>query len=172
MSYSAPPNFTTGAVVVESELDTLSDDITFLANPPKARVYNSANLTLTTATLTALTFNTERQDSDTMHSTATNTSRLTFTTAGFYVIGGHARFAANATGYRELQFRLNGTTNIAAVIDHTATAVARELCLTTGYQFAAGDYVELMAYQTSGGNLDVEATGNHSPEAWAIWQAL
>ena len=57
-----------------------------------------------------------------MHSTVSNTGRITATTAGKYLIGGHIEFAANATGLRELYIRLNGTTiNVNAIAAAGAT---------------------------------------------------
>ena len=172
--YTAPPNFVTGAVLTEAQLDILSDDISFLANPPHCRVYNSAAFSHTsTGNNVAVTFDSERRDTDTMHSTATNTSRITFTTAGFYAVGGHVEFAANATGVRGIAIRLGGATYIAA--DNrlsTGGALGTQMSIATRYAFAAGDYVELMAYQSSGGNLNINAAGNFSPEFWAEWEAL
>ena len=164
MAYSAPPNFVAGAVLTEAQLDTLSDDITFLANPPRCRVYNSANISLTTGVDTALTFNSERYDTDTMHSTAVNTSRITFTTAGTYDIKGHVSFAANATGQRTLLVRVDGATIIAVQKTDATAAGSVEVSVATEYAFTAGQYVELVASQNSGGALNVTAGGNYSPE--------
>jgi hypothetical protein len=173
VSYSAPPNFTTGAIVTEAQLDTLSNDITFLANPPKARVYNSANISIPDVTDTALTFNSERFDTDTMHSTVSNTGRITFTTAGTYLVGATVEFAANATGRRHLHLRVNGSTYIAGERAPSATAADTALLsVATLYAFSAADYVEVVVYQNSTAALNVTAAGNRSPEFWAIWQSL
>ena len=51
-----------------------------------ARVYNTGNLTITNATETALTYNSEHFDTDTIHDTGSNTSRLTCKTAGKYTM--------------------------------------------------------------------------------------
>ena len=68
-----------------------------------ARVYNSTDFTHnSTGNWVAVTFDTERFDTDTIHSTSTNTSRLTINTGGKYLIGGAVTFTANATGQRQL----------------------------------------------------------------------
>jgi hypothetical protein len=131
--------------------------------PIAARVYNSGALTITTATTTTLTFDSERFDLGGLHSTSSNTARLTAPVDGVYAIFGHIRWDNNATGVRELIVRLNGATIIAAEKDDAA-GEAMGQSLATLYQLAAGDYVELRARQTSGGNLNVTATGNYSPE--------
>jgi hypothetical protein len=129
-----------------------------------ARVYNDADITLTTGTLTALTFNQERFDSDTIHSTSSNTSRLTATTAGVYVITGTARFATNATGNRRVLIRLNGATYIAEQTQAAVSGLQTTLTVATIYTLAATDYVELVALQSSGGDLAVTVSANISPE--------
>ena len=131
-----------------------------------ARVYNSANIACTNAADTLLTFNSERYDTDTIHSTASNTGRLTATTAGKYHISATVIFAASATGARGLQIRLNGTTTV-AIVRTPAVAGGTDstaLTISTDYDLAATDYVELLAYQTSGGSLNAVAGGNYSPE--------
>jgi hypothetical protein len=137
---------------------------------PAVRVYHNAAQSITSATPTALAFNSERFDqagnaADTMHDNVTNNSRLTCRYAGVYQITGNASFAANATGYRQLEIKLNNTTTIESSIDMTAsgTVASRILC-TTLYSLAVNDYVELIAYQTSGGGLNVDVIGNLSPE--------
>lgn len=131
-----------------------------------ARVYNSANISVVSGgSGTILTFNSERYDTDNIHSTVSNTSRLTATTAGKYHISGTLFFANNTTGARGLQILLNGATNIAIVrIPTVAGTDVPALNISTVYDLAAGDYVELIAYQTSSGALNVTASGNQSPE--------
>lgn len=173
MAYSTPPNFATGAILTEAQLDILSNDIAFLANPPKCRVYNSAAISVTNNVETALTFNSERFDTDTMHSTAVNTGRITFTTAGTYLVGGSIRWADTAsTAAQRLAIRVGGATKIAETLNNHANNGGSPITVTTLYAFSAGDYVELVAYQNTAGALNVTATGNQSPEFWAVWVSL
>lgn len=131
-----------------------------------ARVYNNANITLSNGAVTALTFNSERFDTDSFHSTSVNPSRLTIPVTGLYLCGLHEQFATNGTGVRAVAIRLNGTTNIGVVEQVPAAAASTDLSLTTLYSFTAGDYIEAIGYQNSGGSLDVVAVGNASPEFW------
>jgi hypothetical protein len=137
------------------------------AGGPGCRVYNSGAITIANNTTTALTFDTERYDTDTMHSTSSNTSRITATTAGKYLIGGCVRFASNSTGARYLFVVLNGTTNIVASSMAADANHYPDLNVSTVYDLAANDYIELAVNQSSGGNLDVSVNGNTSPEFWA-----
>lgn len=145
------------------------DDLAFIHDPPSCRVRNSADISIPNNTLTVLTFNAERFDTDGMHSTSVNTGRITFATAGKYIIGGDIEWVGNVTNVRLIGIRLNGATIIAYADQiNSDTAVLRQSVVTL-YQFAAGDYVELLAYQNSGGALTVSALGNYSPEFWAAW---
>ena len=49
---------------------------------PSARAYNDANISIANVTSTPLTFNSERWDTDTIHSTVTATGRLTAVKSG------------------------------------------------------------------------------------------
>lgn len=174
MAYAVPTNFAAGAVLTEAQLDVLGNDIVFLANPPKCRVYNSAPIShVASGTVQAVTFDSERYDTDTMHSTSVNTSRITFTTAGTFAVFGNLAFAANATGFRAIELRLNGTTYIASiVIPAVGGGIPTRLGVYTEYAFTAGQYVELIANQTSGGALNLEQSGNAYPEFGARWVSL
>lgn len=130
------------------------------------RVYNNANISITTSGVSqALTFNSERYDNFAIHSTSSNTSRLIAPRTGIYSIFGHVEFASNATGLRSIVIYANGTTNI-AVEGKTAVGggLSTYCSVSTIYALSAGQYVELLANQTSGGALNVLSTGNMSPE--------
>jgi hypothetical protein len=131
------------------------------------RAYNSADISIANATLTALTFDSERYDTDSMHSTVSNTGRITFTTAGVYNLTFNGVFASNATGYRVASFRLNGTTYIGYFSQMAVSGDSTYLNVTTQYKFAAGDYIEVVVYQTSGGALNIQVAANYSPEVSA-----
>ena len=64
------------------------------------RVYNSGNISINDSAWTALTFDSERTDTEDEHSTVANTNRLTANQPGVRVISGHIEWAANATGRR------------------------------------------------------------------------
>jgi len=130
-----------------------------------ARVYNNADISIPNSVDTALTFNSERWDTDGLHSTVTNTSRLTCTRAGKYIITGCIEFAANATGSRGAFIMLNGTTEInrANAVVSSASYPTR-LIPTCIYNLAVGNYVELYVAQLSGGALNVVYTAQRSPE--------
>lgn len=159
----------TGGTIDETMTDAWSSDLYNLGGTVGhigARVSNNANQSLPNATITAITFNTEDYDTDpngAIHDTSSNTSRLTCQTAGRYQITGTVSFASNATGFRLLSIRLNGTTDYAQSTVMALTGNATVLQITTVINLAATNYVELMAYQTSTGALNSETVGVIAP---------
>lgn len=130
-----------------------------------ARVYNSANISITSGALQELTFNSERWDTSAFHSTVSNTDRLTVPAAhgGIYVIAGHVAFAASGVGDRQIEILLNGTTSLAVSRVPPPSGQGR-MSITTVVELSDADYITLRVLQTSGGALNVLAAGNYSPE--------
>lgn len=148
------------AAVINSPLEELDAAI---PGDIGARVYNSANITIPTATQTALTFNSERYDTNGIHSTVTFTGRLTAQIAGRYLIIGSVSWASG-TATRQASIRLNGTTSIAFNTNYIASALTLVQPVATIYVLGMGDYVELMVFQNTGGNLDIQSAAQYSPE--------
>ena len=149
----------TGEVVTEAIWDKVISNLGHLGGASGTigvHAYHDAAQSIATATETALAFNSERFDTDGIHDTAVNNSRLTCVTPGKYLVIGKAAFAAHATGYRLLRVRLGGATFVAAASSVGDAAVIRYLDVSTVYEFAAGNYIELMATHTSGAPLNIE----------------
>lgn len=147
-----------------TDLDEANELVAAMANN-SARVYNNANISIPDATFTALTFNSERYDTGGLHSTSVNSGRLTCVTAGKYLITASVEFAANATGYRQIALAVNAVTLIGGQLVPTSSgSVVTQLTVTSLYHLAVNDYVVVLVGQNSGGALDVNATGNLSPE--------
>ena len=127
-----------------------------------ARAFHSAAQSIPDNTTTSVALNSERWDTDGIHDNVTNNSRLTAQTAGKYIITGHVSWASNATGIRQVAIRLNGATGIAQT--RNATGDGRHQSIATVYDFAVNDYVEMRVVQVSGGALNLDASGNISPE--------
>ena len=132
------------------------------------RVYNNGNVTIGTGAQTAITFDSERWDTTGMHEAVTNPSRITFNLGGWYIIGGHAEFANHATGVRYLSIRMDGATYIGSARELSPNSLATTVLFVASlYYVSATNYAELMAYQTSGGDLTVLQNSQYSPEFWA-----
>jgi len=121
------------------------------------RVSNSGNQSISNNTPTMITFDTETWDTASLHSTSSNTSRLTAAVAGKYHVCAQAVWAGNATGWRLIRLKKNNTTyyngqRANALADATAGV---HNCVSDHIDLSASDYVELEVTQTSGGNLNV-----------------
>jgi hypothetical protein len=173
LTYTTPLDVVTDELITAARMNAqIMANIRNLINPPTCRVYRSTNQSITTATSTAITFNSERFDTDAMHDVVTNTDRITINTAGLYVISGNVTFDTSATGIRELTIELNGTTAIARLSVGNRSDNYNIASVTCAYKLAATDFVKLVVYQTSGGALNVLSQANFSPEFSAVWVGL
>lgn len=137
-----------------------------LATVPACRVYSSTSVALTSATWTAVTFNSERYDNDAIHDTGSNTSRLTCKTAGVYAIFATIQTDSAIGRYAALRFLLNGTTTIGSTssfYQHNSVDASNLMALTTHYKLAVNDYIEVHVW-VENSSLNAVAFGNTSPE--------
>lgn len=158
------PSPTAGQVMIASSTTDAA-----WTTPDGCRVYNDAAESVTSGTPLALTFDQERYDNGNLHSTVTNTSRLTAAKDGVYIITGHIGWDGNATGYRELFIKLGGATILAHITIPTISGTVFEMSISSVYHLSATNYVELYAGQNSGGALNVQSDGNRSPEFAMQW---
>jgi hypothetical protein len=118
--------------------------------------YDGAGTTVANNTNTVLSWNNEIFDSNGFHSTTTNTSRITIPTGlgGKYQFNASLLWALNATGGRTLQLRFNGGGTIYfGGQTPGSSSLYPASTITRIFNLNAGDYVELQAFQNSGGNL-------------------
>lgn len=129
-----------------------------ITNPPAVQAYHSLNQAITNNTLTATALNSEHYDTNTMHSNTVNNSRVTFTTAGTYVVTFVCMWDKNAVGNRMAYIRKNGIDLLAFDSKKTGGAdlfVGHTLVVQDA--FLAGDYVEGLVQHTKGSNLTLLA---------------
>lgn len=172
MAWTSPTTRATGELITASIWNTdLVNNLNALRGPPQARATHSAAQSIASGAFTALAFDTERFDNDAIHDTVTNNSRLTCKSAGKYLVGGQVEFAVNGNGQRFLQIFKNGATSLGeqGVPNQSATHAAR-IGVVTLADLAVNDYVELKAFQDSGGNLNVTKSNELSPEFWMVRQ--
>lgn len=128
-------------------------------NPPACRVFNSAPQSIPDAgagTETTITFDSERYDTDTMHSTAVNTSRITFNTVGIYVVQFNGVMADAATNFDNSYcgIRRNGATVLSYMSGMRGSTTFGPLFnISVVAQFAFSDYVEAFILQSNVGNV-------------------
>jgi hypothetical protein len=124
----------------------------------RCRARKSTTTAVATGAVTAIALDTEDWDTDTMHSTVTNTSRITVNTAGLYLVTGQFGTTGAVTGTLIVILRLNGTTNLAAqTVPNTGTFSYGEAAET--YNLAATDYLELCYFSSNACTLDIGSAG-------------
>lgn len=117
----------------------------------RVRKAAAAAISSTTPIGAALTWDTEDYDTDSYHSTSSNTSRVVAPFTGYYRMTGCINYGGGA-GFHSVSIVVNGTTNIAGHYPGSGTPNQPRLFVDTTYALAAGDYVELYGFTTGGGN--------------------
>jgi lipopolysaccharide transport system ATP-binding protein len=113
----------------------------------------------------AVRFNMTRWDTDGIHDSDVNNTRLTCRTPGIYAIYGCVEFDVNPRGRRALNVRVNGSRIIASqhVMAVSDPGIGTTVSISCIQYLNAGDYIELFARQGSGGTLNINAKPEYSP---------
>jgi hypothetical protein len=138
----------------------IRDALTFLLESPTCSLMAST-VSTTSGVDKLISWDSETYDSDTMHSTGTNPSRVTATTAGVYLITGLLPWSTSSSGFRELNIRSNaagsfsGGTLVRTWRHAPAASAATHTQFNWQRSMTAGEYLEFWGTQTSGGALDL-----------------
>lgn len=123
---------------------------------PAFSAYNSGTQTVSTATNTKLVCNTESFDTASCFDSTTN-YRFTPNVAGYYQVNVSGYGYPSATGIVGIKLYKNGSEYF-----KTEVANSNQGPLVSGsslvYLNGSTDYIEIYAYQNSGGNLTMSAT--------------
>lgn len=167
--------FVSGEVVLASHFNTnINGPLGFLLAPPIFQGRQTVAQTLTTGVFAAITMDAEDVDSAGGHSTSSNTSRYIAQYAGWYILGGVAGIAANATGRRLTKWRVNGSADVngsGVFSPSTAASVVKVPLATIKVFLNVGDYVEAMVAQESGGNVNTAVSATDQSYAGADWRS-
>ena len=123
------------------------------------KVYRTTSQSIPDSTWTAVAFDNEEWDTNNIHDNATNPNRLTCKVAGKYLVIAGLQWVGNTTGRRLLRIRQSGATDIVEAEATISAANPVGGSIATGIASLAVDgYLELLAYQTSGGALNTYAS--------------
>lgn len=113
-------------------------------------------------TSTLLTFDAVDWDTGGFFNSGISASKLTVPTGGDgkYLCIGSTNFGVSAVGFRQLFFRINGATQINGAVMTPLASAGCQFEVAAFISLVAGDYVEIIAVQTSGGALNA---GSGSP---------
>ena len=119
------------------------------------RVYNSANQTISSASVTELLWNSETFDTDAFHSTASATGRLTIPSGedGKYLVIAQCNFQPRNNGNFQIIVRKNGSDAAWGGFDNPNDG--EHVTITDVMDLAAADYIQMFVYQNSGSTVDV-----------------
>jgi hypothetical protein len=136
-----------GAVTASGDVTWPRNNIavSFASTASTQAVTSGANTTISWTTKTAgtgITF-------------SSPTTAFTIPVAGWYNLTCGLSFASNATGIRSLWFLVNGATQLAMVSTGGVSGDFTRQGIGLQYQFAAGDTLSVLVFQSSGGSLNV-----------------
>ena len=128
-----------------------------------ASVSNQTDQSIPNNTETVCLFGSEYFDTDSYHSTSSNTGRMTIPSgkSGKYLLIGRVWFDANATGRREMRINKNGNLLNIAKWNNNGSGLEVTMQLSVIVNATAGDYYELTATQNSGGALNLLSAGGN-----------
>lgn len=162
-----------GAVLTAVQWNANNRDVeAWLLAPGICQARQAVIQSIPNNTSTDVTLDSEDVDSTGMHSTVTNTNRVTAVYPGWYQVSGGTSWAANATGVRVVNFTVNGTVVNGSGTGFTSVAVAttaRTAVRTILVFLNVGDYVTLSTLQTSGGALNTAVNTSEQSTLTAIW---
>lgn len=160
MAWTTPRTWATSEIVTAAMMNThVRDNLNALDSSRQQCIVTKATQSITTGVNTDVLFDTEVVDTDSMHSTVTNTQRVTCTVAGVYVVSGYVNFDSHATGYRRIGVVQNdaGITYALVVGANVADAISTTVQMSTSgiASMIAGDFIHLNVSHTAGVSLNV-----------------
>jgi hypothetical protein len=126
----------------------------------QAKVKRTTNQTVIANTLTAVVFDTEVYDTDTMVDLASFNTRITIVTAGKYHVSARVQTDAATGGNIVYTLKLNGSTELARENKVPRGGGSDYGSVWTEYAFAVGDYIEFIV-STGTGSTHFTADGEN-----------
>ena len=121
----------------------------------------TTNQSISNNSYTVINWNAEDYDTDGYHSTSVNNSRITIPAgkAGYYLFHSMITFdSTSTTGARGIAPTKNGS-GLGAMFSAPSPTVVQSVGYSTVRYMAVNDYMEIQAYQASGGSVNVIQDG-------------
>lgn len=141
------------------------DPIEFALNPPRVHAYDNTGLACGNGSTITLTLSGEVYDTDSMHSTGANSERITFTTAGSYLVTVTVQWPNATYTVSDISINVNGSG-----VRTQNFQTARVPSLTFTRFFNAADYLDFTLSQTSGASRTT-IVGPLATYVTALWVA-
>lgn len=146
-----------------------SGRLTTIETAPFCSLARTTDQNIPDSTATAMSWNTETEDSANAHS-GTNPTRMTCMRAGVYALSAAIPWDLNSSTMKyETYFSINGSTLInGTALMKTTSSITVVTTATAIVRLALTDYVEVIVWQNSGGTLAV-TTFHNGPVFQGIW---
>jgi hypothetical protein len=149
-----------------------ADGVTMVSgNMPAFSATRTSSQTFTTSTFTKLQFNTETFDTNSNYDPTTN-YRFTPSVEGYYQINGNVSFEGATVGWAQIAIYKNGSSyvNGSGIINNNNIG-GMVTVSTVVYLNGSTDYVELYAWQNSGGDLGLQTADGRNTFSGAMVRA-
>lgn len=156
----------------------LRDPIRFLMSIPAAELRATSTQSIPSGSFTSLLFQVETLDSDVDaiggHSTSVNTSRYTARYPGWYRVSASFTWGSSATGRRGGRYAVNGTSVPGSAVLQAAgiAAAVTSVMPSMLVRLEEGDYLEVAAFQDSGGSLSTLNSSDNQSRMTVEWSRL
>jgi hypothetical protein len=122
-----------------------------------------ASQSIANATFTAIALGTQAYATNSIHSTGTNNSRFTIPSGkgGYWLFYQVLGFDPLSSGNMNIRFYKNNTSTIGGIV-YTGSTSASTLTTASNISIlslSAGDYIEMVVYQNSGGSANILISG-------------
>ena len=159
-TYTAPTTVSAGDALTASLYNTyVGTNVANLIVPPAVSAVRSTSLSVPNTAGTLVPFNaTDKFDTDAMHDTVTNNTRLTINTAGIYTIGGQCVWDGSGVGRRLhtiIRYDSAGSTVESYQVEYSPSTTFCAPSWSLAMSCSVGDYLSFEVYQSSGGALSL-----------------
>lgn len=152
-------NPATGLVIPSAWGDQIRENFEALVDPPRCSVFATVAQSVAASTSVVLNAGGENYDTDGMHSTVTNTSRITAQKAARYELAATVAYDPG-NGRRITSFLVGGVTTLngdarASAGQAGLAGITDRISIVRSVVLAAGQYVEVQVNQNTAGALNV-----------------
>jgi hypothetical protein len=164
-------DWSAGEVVTAAMLNAnVRDAMNFVLARPDAMLRQTVAQSLPHATWTDIAWDVEDLDSDSGHSTTSNTSRYTAVTAGWYLVGGVVNISNSSTGVRATRLAVNGNPVLGSQVMVPPTVLNTAVPVVSRLVFLnVGDFITVEAFQSSGSAVSTTITAEAQSCFTAHW---
>lgn len=129
--------------------------------PTGAGLYLLADLAIVTQTDTIINWTAKAWDTDTMHDSGTDGSRLTCATAGIYMVTAGLRYGASTTGYRRCTLLKNGALLTESNVSALTWSMEHTTAISIIIEAEVNDYYQIRTRQNAGTNQNILAANSY-----------